>query len=190
MLEHESRFQVILKMGEGVNLHTWILLSKPPLPRIFISLLVRSRLSFFSSRAPSSPVTPKLTGEVATVISLLGKMVLPCHHTRNLKQCQRSLVSTQNLRQSTRAWTNSSSTFETTPPPTRGEINRPCVDHKSTCLLQIILMRCTNLTCIFDMYIVYLYYVFSYHIDVVFHWFIKCIIILVIIKIIKNLFIF
>ena len=46
------------------------------------------------------------------------------------------------------------------------------------------------LTCIFNMYIIYLYYVSSYHVDVVVDWFIKCIMILVMINIINNLFIF
>lgn len=123
MLEQEGRVQVVLKTDEGVNFRTGILLSEPPLPRILISLPVLSPLGFFLSTAPSSPVTPEPTGEVATMIALPGERVLPCHHTRSLNQCKRSHVSTQNLRQSTRARTSTSATFETAPPPARREIN-------------------------------------------------------------------
>ena len=137
MLEQENKIQVILKTGEGANFRTGILLSEPPLPRIVISLPILSRLNFVSSKAPNSPVTPKSTGEMATVIALLGERVLPCHPTRSHKQCQSSHVSTQNLKQTTNARTSSSATFETTPPPAWGKFNCPRVNHYSTLLAHL-----------------------------------------------------
>ena len=83
MLEQESKIQVVLTMGEGANFRTGILLSEPPLPRIFISSPVHSHLGFVSSRAPSFPVTPELKGEATTVIALPGERVLRRHPTRS-----------------------------------------------------------------------------------------------------------
>lgn len=98
ILEHECSVQVVLKMGEGANFCTGILLWEPPLPQILISLPIRCRLNFFSSRNPSTPVTPEPMGRLASVIALPSERVLPCHHTRSLQQYQRSPVPTQCLR--------------------------------------------------------------------------------------------